>query len=822
MAIALVASLTAQPGPGGGTTSAITTTGASLIVISVSWYFGLSGSPTTVTDNKGNTYTGLTFHTSSNFRHRFFYALAPTVGTGHAFTITGSNFYPAIFVYAFSDVASYQTESGAGLGSGTSVACGSVTPSASGALVLTALASNQATASLTPSGFTVALIPNTGGTSAQGGFGYLVQSPAAAINPTWAFAAAEAGVSAAVFLATAAPVQTVRVTQDAIEVLALAPVPVRVTQDAVEVIALNTVPARVTQYALEVLSAPFLGWRVFVDGVDQTARVTACSIVWTINERTRATVVFNDYLPDRLAEIVSTEKNGITPLFGGVILSRHVEGYTQAAPDLKVTCECGDYFSYADWVSVSASYAAAPLKTVLIDLVASLSAYGITLDAAQAEGPTLAPVTWTQKKVSAALRELSAQTGYFLRMRPDKVLSMAPPGGEAAPDEWTDTLPAHVQEVDWRDLETVPANKVVLTCGPNGLATIADEHHWGDGGTRIFPLNSPYVAIVGALRTGSDPGGLDPGGFPVGTYGVDDLAWTYDGSLNAMRQRTDQPILAADEYIMLWYSAQFPFTVSADTGATPVIEYHDARPELLSIPTAQQIAEEMLVNMSGDPTTLHGRFDEDGYQVGQLLTVSLSGMRAIAGTFTIQSVTLNLVLDDYWRYELEAKAGALTAPSHLAGWRQIIGEGYAIPGPWETPPAVRSGTGTMPSTIISAGTAAALGGPAFLGGTREGSIRLTGMTWEPVFNYIVYYAGVTFSAIVRADLSAARAGVSVQARLWNVTEGRSVGESIVVTSTTPVSVIFPVTIEFGNKYRLEKHHNGNNEIIYCLGTLEAT
>jgi len=585
-------------------------------------------------------------------------------------------------------------------------------------------------------------------------------------------------------------------------------------------------PGSAVDLVISLGPAPPAVWRLLVDGIDQTAHVVACTIVWTLNERTRASVVFNDYLPDRLAEIVIYGRDGITLIFGGVILERHVQGWTLAGPQLKITCECGDGLAYADWVTVSAAYPESTIKTRLTALVDdALDAYGVTLDVAQVDGPTVAAVTWNQKRVSDALRELSGQSGYFLVMSPDRVLTMAAPGGETAPDDWVEPVPTHMQDVAWRDVATVPANKVVLLCGPNGLATIADEHHWGDGSTRIFPLNSPYVAIVGALRTGSDSGGLDPGGFPVGTYGVDDMPWTYDASLNAMRQRTDQTILAADEYIMLWYSAQFPFTVEATTGETPVIEYHEARPDLLSIPAAQQLADELLANMSGDPIILHGRFNEDGYHVGQLLTVDLAVMRQISGTFTIRTITLEMVLNDYWQYTLEATEGTLAAPSHLAGWRQIIGEGYAIPGPWITLPVVRSPTGTitatMPSNIISAGTAAALGGPAFLGGTREG-VRTTGTVWEPVSNYIDYYAGVTFSAIVRADLYAARAGVTVKARLWNLTQGKSAGESILVQSTTPVPVVFPVTIEFGNKYRLEKQASGNNEIIHALGTLEAT
>ena len=81
---------------------------------------------------------------------------------------------------------------------------------------------------------------------------------------------------------------------------------------------------------------------------------------------------------------------------------------------------------------------------------------------------------------------------------------------------------------------------------------------------------------------------------------------------------------------------------------------------------------------------------------------------------------------------------------------------------------------------------------------------------------------MSFHGLVRADLSAVKASVTVKARLWNITQGTSVGESIVVQSTTPVAVVFPVMIEFGNKYRLEKQASVNNEIVYCLGTLEAT
>lgn len=804
MAITHVATISAGLGVNGGTTGAFTTTGATLLVASVSC---VGTNAITLSDSKGNTWTALTRRTGpSTHSHQIFYVASATVGAGHTVTVSGTGIYASVVVVAFAGAGGFDVQNGATASGGTTtLATGSITPSGNGAVVLTGLCQSGTTVtSLTPT-MTQTHVPGSSGVYVAATVGWLVQGTAAAINPSWVWTDTGGGVVAvASFLEASAAAGA------------------RVTQDAIEVLSASVVPARVTQDAIEVLSREAAGWLVTVDGVDRTADVVSCSIVWTLNERTRATVVFTDDLPDRLAEIVVYARDGWTPLFGGVILSRHVQGYTQADPDLRISCECGDFLAYADWVTVSASYAAGTLKAVLTALVDDyLSDYGITLNPAQVDGPTLAAISWSQQRVSDGLRELSNQTGYFLSMRPDKVLTMAAPGGTAAPYVWNDTWPTHLQDADWRDLETVPANKVVLTCGPNGLATIADEHHWGDGATRIFVLNSPYVAIVGALRTGSDSGGLDPGGFPVGTYGVDDMPWTYDGDLNAMRQRTDQPILAADEFIMLWYSAQFPFTVEADTGATPVIEYHEARPELLTILAAQQIAEEMLARMSGDPTTLHGRFDEDGYEVGQLLTVDLADMRQIAGTFTIRTITLDMVLDEYWQYSLEAIEGTIAAPSHLVGWRKIIGEGYAIPGPWETPPAVRSGTGTMPSTIITAGVAAALGGPVWLGGTRETGVRTNPADWAPVINYVEYVSGVTFTGLVRADVWTELAGVSSRVRLWNLTDGHAAGISDVVTSQTPVAVLFAVAIEFGKRYRLEVRASQTNAIVRCLGVLEA-
>lgn len=202
MAIALVASVVATPGSNGGATSAITTTGATLLVVSVASY---QSGTLSASDSKGNSWTALTLQLNVNARQQIFYALNPaSVGTGHTFTVSGSGIYPTIFAYAFSGVGSYQIESGATVASGTSLASGSVTPSADGALILVGVGTEATPPTgVTPVGFTLVTQVLGASVNRPGAAAWQVQTPAAAINPTWAFSANQGQIAAstAVFLA---------------------------------------------------------------------------------------------------------------------------------------------------------------------------------------------------------------------------------------------------------------------------------------------------------------------------------------------------------------------------------------------------------------------------------------------------------------------------------------------------------------------------------------------------------------------------------------------------------------------------------------------
>lgn len=485
-----------------------------------------------------------------------------------------------------------------------------------------------------------------------------------------------------------------RVSQSGAEVLSN-PTPVaRVTQRVIEVLTIAATPGLVTQDVVEVLSyTPSGGWRLTIDGIEQTEVVDALRMTKGLNERGRMTVVFGDHLPERYKEVVMYAPDGVTPLFGGLILQRSFEGRGQAWTTYTVSCECGDWFTYTDWTSTTVTYGTAvTLKQVLTDLVDDhLSQYGVTLASTQVTGPELEPFTWTDKRVADALRELSDRTSYVVGISPAKVLSMFIPGTIAAPFSMTEAV-TNCRDLTWRDSDRTPYNTVVLRCGPDGQLEINEERHDGDGVRRRWPLNAPFVLQIGGLHLGSDAAGQDPGGFGLGYVGIDDTPWMIDFATNEIVQRADQPILTVDptnpantRWFKVWYHAQFPFTVRVTNGETPVIEYHESRPDVLSIPVAQGIAQALLDSFQAAPKELRIATDVDGLEPGQALTIDLPVLRQIAGTFLVTGVALVIQFDlesgrRLWRYDIEAIGSDLYQGSYLDAWRKLAGLGFGSSG----------------------------------------------------------------------------------------------------------------------------------------------
>ena len=183
--------LSAQFGANGGTTAAMSTSGATLIVLVASEL--VSGTPCTPSDSQTNTYTGLTAQANaSETRVRLWYVAAPSTSGTHTFTCAGTNHYPTVTVMAFNGVAAspFDQQNGAQSDNGalTTLATGSVTPTEDNELVVTGIAVGNSAFGGTPtvSGYTVAEFMNyQGGTAVGGALAYVIQTTATATDPTW-------------------------------------------------------------------------------------------------------------------------------------------------------------------------------------------------------------------------------------------------------------------------------------------------------------------------------------------------------------------------------------------------------------------------------------------------------------------------------------------------------------------------------------------------------------------------------------------------------------------------------------------------------------
>lgn len=165
------------------TTSAINTTGADLIIVAAS--NGNAAFPT-ITDSKSNTWGPRSAYIQGGIRVALSYTVPSSVGSGHTFTAPG---YSTLAVLAVSggNATPFDTDTG---GNGTPGAStyqlgAGITPSVNDCIVVTALtAYDDIEPSSINGGFTITYQVGYG-TLTGLVFAYLIQTSAAAANPTW-------------------------------------------------------------------------------------------------------------------------------------------------------------------------------------------------------------------------------------------------------------------------------------------------------------------------------------------------------------------------------------------------------------------------------------------------------------------------------------------------------------------------------------------------------------------------------------------------------------------------------------------------------------
>lgn len=220
MAIAHIAGINGG-GSTGFTTSGIDTTGATLLIATISRYSGGGSNPCTITDSKGNTWTPMTGWTSSGTfdTMQAWFSIPTSVGSGHTITITkgaGANPFAGGGFAAFSgskatSVLDLEVQLN-NAGASTTQTATSITPSEANCLIVQMLGTDGANYSSINAGYTLSFKQDwSGGAYVTSALAYLIQTTAAASAPTITIdASAGVGIGTASFKALAAATSQIK------------------------------------------------------------------------------------------------------------------------------------------------------------------------------------------------------------------------------------------------------------------------------------------------------------------------------------------------------------------------------------------------------------------------------------------------------------------------------------------------------------------------------------------------------------------------------------------------------------------------------------
>jgi hypothetical protein len=217
------------------------------------------------------------------------------------------------------------------------------------------------------------------------------------------------------------------------------------------------------------------GLRIMIAGEDVTIEVSDADLELGLNRQATGSLQIGDgYIPARAADVLIYRRDGVTPIFGGLVLVRSIDGMTPSSPANKAALDLVDYsvfFEDADPISIVTT-APQYLEDLIAEIVAqALAIYGITYDAAPT-GQTVPPIAWVAITVPDAFKRINDATGVVITVDPIKGLKVFVPLDSPAPATITD---ANLNSFDlkWRDPSGLPKNTVDLTCGPtgNGIAT---------------------------------------------------------------------------------------------------------------------------------------------------------------------------------------------------------------------------------------------------------------------------------------------------------------------------------------------------------------
>jgi hypothetical protein len=376
------------------------------------------------------------------------------------------------------------------------------------------------------------------------------------------------------------------------------------------------------------------------------------------------------YRPSLGAAIVITEQS--TTIFGGTLSRVEESGLAASGVPIVSRITASSYKNLAAHVALTDTLEAGTLKAALTTVAARLTDLGVTLDAGQATGPTIAAAAYEYAPVQAVLDNLAERTGWVWEIDAAKVLRMIQPGTVAAPyDVTTANRTAFADVTVERRREDWYANRIIVRGGA-GYRQILPETHYGNGATRTFPIDAP-MHYFGPVNLTVTVGGTPTNVVMTGYYGVDDDPWTYDPPTYSLRQREDQPLLGVSDTVVMvdGYAAQYPMSITVeDAGeiaASGLVELVVAVPEVFERGAIEELAATTLARRVAAPVTVRYQTTQSGAKPGQTQSITIAE-RSLSGTFTIAEVVTENTVGNVIRRTITATAGTLVKDN----WRDVF------------------------------------------------------------------------------------------------------------------------------------------------------
>lgn len=524
------------------------------------------------------------------------------------------------------------------------------------------------------------------------------------------------------------------------------------------------------------------------------------------------------YRPALDDEVLVTEDG--TRIFGGLI-DRPVEsgfGGVGATSAIVHAVSAVDFNIYAFRITLTAEIPAGTFKAALTVVAAAGSAQGVTLAVGQVNGPALPALSYQDRFINDVLDELCAlasgagATSYLWEINYSKVLEGWESGTRAAPFALADGDGFVDGDITVEQARSGDYANYVIVLGGTGQADVNDIVGTADGIEDTFALNYTLATAYGYVNVG---GSIVGGAIVGGTNETLGGTWTYDATAGTIT-RTSPP--AAGD-IIIPYVAQFPLRVFADGGlpaANRVMRTYP-EPEVFDATVLQALADSYVVRDMASPKTVRysAIFSKIGLHPGQTQTMT-SAKRNLSGSHLLTDVQILHVQGQLVQRQVTAVSTTRLPATLRQTFHRVFGGGSHA---------------SASVGVVTVGTGS-VSGSVFLGGSGLDYTQSPTPTWVPGSGGSTTLGTNPFRvrldtvargstlATIRSSLRALTAGVTIQARLYNVTDAVAcTGASAVIVTSGYTT--FLVTLTAGEKdYELQLLPGSANEDVSHVSFLE--